>query len=150
MSIKLRPVREDQCYLLFKWANDETVRRNSFNSHEIDYEEHKKWFESKIKSPNTFIYIGYNDEGTPVGQIRVDVEEGIGVIDYSIDKRYRGQGYGTQLLKEIVLKFRNEGRRVQKLLGKVKMENVPSRRAFQKAGYKCIKRNGIVEYYIEL
>ncbi|WP_427338100.1 GNAT family N-acetyltransferase [Caloranaerobacter sp. DY30410] len=150
MNIKLVPVKEEHCDLLFKWVNDETVRKNSFNTNEIDYEQHKKWFENKIKSSNTFIYICYIDKKIPIGQIRVDMEDGIGFIDYSIDKKYRGQGYGTKLLKEIVNKFKNEVRNIRRLVGKVKIENIPSQKAFAKAGYRHEKKNDYIEYYIDL
>jgi RimJ/RimL family protein N-acetyltransferase len=150
MGFELIPVTEEHCDLLFKWANDETVRKNAFNIRKISYEEHKKWFKNKIESPNTFIYICYINKEIPIGQIRIDIEDGIGIIDYSIDKEYRGQGYGTKLLEEIVKKLKNEDKGIIMLVGKVKMENIPSQRAFEKAGYRCDKQKDFVEYYFHL
>ncbi|WP_158002136.1 hypothetical protein [Clostridium botulinum] len=38
---KLRKVNEKDCEPLFQWANDKEVRKNSFNTEDIIYEEHR-------------------------------------------------------------------------------------------------------------
>ena len=80
MTIKLVPVKEEHCDLLFSWVNDEMVRKNSFNTEPITYQEHTRWFKNKLNSDRSFIFICYVGE-RPVGQIRVDVDNNTGLIN---------------------------------------------------------------------
>ncbi|HBI93809.1 MAG TPA: hypothetical protein DDY58_16075, partial [Terrisporobacter glycolicus] len=95
--ISLRSANYEDCTLLFKWANDSQVRKNAFSTNNIDLESHIKWYENKMNDENTRIFIVLKDN-VEVGQIRVDISDNKGFIDYSIDKNYRGQGIGTQIL----------------------------------------------------
>ena len=49
--IKLRKASTKDCRLIWKWSNDQEVRTESFASDPIPYQDHCKWFESKITSP---------------------------------------------------------------------------------------------------
>lgn len=146
MSIELRQVQEEDCDLLFHWANDEAVRHNAFNTNSIAYEDHKEWFYRKICSCSSFIYICCA-EGEPIGQLRIDVEENMGVISYSIAKEYRGNGYGTKLLEEVIGLVKRSNIKVSKVVGRVKHSNIPSQKAFDKAGYESVKKKDFIEYY---
>jgi len=97
LDVYLRKAEERDVDLLFRWANDESVRQNSFHTEPIPYEDHKKWYAEKLKSNNSIIYIYYSG-GESVGQVRVDVEGNIGTINYSIDGAYRSQGHGKKML----------------------------------------------------
>lgn len=144
LSIDLRLVKREDCDLLFSWVNEEAVRRNAFNSNLISYEEHKKWFENKLKDENSIIYICYIQDKV-IGQIRVDITGCSGVIDYSIAKEFRGKGYGTEVLKEITKELKRSRPWINRLAGRVKHNNSPSEKAFKKAGYDW----KITEDYIE-
>ncbi len=39
---------------------------------------------------------------TPVGQIRLDKEGDVWVLDYSIDKKYRGKGFGKKIIQLVL------------------------------------------------
>ena len=80
MILTLRKAKEDDCDLLYRWANDPKVRKNSFNKEKIDYEEHKKWFENKLNSDKSYMFI-LKDE-VPLGQIRIDIEDNIGFYQF--------------------------------------------------------------------
>ena len=43
-EIYLRLVDDKDMKLLFDWRNDEVVRKNSFSTEPIDWEEHVSWF----------------------------------------------------------------------------------------------------------
>ena len=70
----------------------------------ISFEEHKQWFEEKIHSENCEIYIAYEDE-TPVGQVRLEYEDDIAHISYSVDKNQRGKGYGEKIILSAEKKY---------------------------------------------
>lgn len=138
--IDFREINIRDCELLFKWVNEKSVRKNSNTPELIKLENHIEWFNNKINDENCkiFIIIKNNIE---VGQIRVEILKDIGIIDYSIDKMFRGQGIGTEALKFIKLKLNNIN-----LVGMVKKENKPSIKAFENAGYKKIDNGDYIEF----
>ena len=128
--LKLCIATFDNAELLFDWANDNTVRRNSLSTRGILWEEHLKWFGSKLHSQSK-IYLLYNDK-IPVGQIRFDFINEFWVIDYSIDEKYRGKGFGKIILELAIKKFKKG----DTLKAKVKNENISSLKIFQKIGFE--------------
>lgn len=129
--------------LLYKWANDEVVRNNSFNCKKISYLEHKKWFEEKLKTDNSDIYIYYfKDE--PVGQIRLDYQDDMALIDFSIDKARRGKGHGTRILD--LIESADKKKIFNNYVGRVKYNNIASQRGFEKMGYKRSDKETYIEY----
>lgn len=138
--VKLRVANKNDCELLFKWANDRTVRQNSFNTQDISFDTHIKWFNSKIDDQNTIIFI-ITIEDKDVGQIRIDIQDNIGTINYSIDNKYRGRGIGTKalvIIKEIMKDI--------KIVGYVKKDNIASIKAFEKAGYEKKEYEEYIEF----
>lgn len=125
----------NDCDLIFRWANDQLVRRNAFNSGNIDYESHCKWYSSKMKSPTVRIIIFFERE-QPVGQLRLELIKQEILIDYSVDEAYRGKGLGVEILKlakKISLTYFSEN---FDLVGKVMKYNEVSKHAFARAGYE--------------
>jgi spore coat polysaccharide biosynthesis protein SpsF len=145
MVMELKRANEGDCNLLFGWVNDFEVRKNSFNNNIVEYNNHVKWFYDRISSVNCVIYIAFVNKA-PIGQIRIDIKGKEGVISFSIDERFRGNGYGTLMLITVVDVLCNEKVDINKLSGKVQNDNAASKIAFEKAGYKLIYTNGYSEY----
>jgi len=135
----------DDCRLLFDWANDEEVRANAIHMDQIRWEDHLVWFEKKIRSEQTKIFIMTVDK-LPIGQIRYDLNENNEwIIDYSIATEHRGKGYGYYLLKETANKVKKSI-----LIALVKQANLPSQILFEKSGFDLISKEiGIneISYY---
>ncbi len=144
MDFYIKEATKEDCLLLYNWVNEESVRQNSFNSNIIDYEEHIIWFNDKLSSKNCTINIFYLNN-TPIGQIRLEIINNIGEIDYSIRPESRGKGYGNILIKmfEEKIKLNNE---VKILKGKVKKSNLKSQKVFEKNEYKNNINNEYIEY----
>jgi RimJ/RimL family protein N-acetyltransferase len=127
---KLVEATKGDCQLLYRWTNEVEVRRNSFNTNKVSYEDHINWFMNKLNSKDTFIYI-FKNKKESIGVIRLEkLECKSMLINYSIDSNYRSQGYATKLLQLIKIKFKD-----YTLVGEVKKNNIGSIKAFQKAGY---------------
>ena len=138
MKIKqafLRNVNQNDVELLYGWRNDEEVRKNSFSEEVIEFKTHSSWFDKTLCREDVFLYI-LVDCGNNVGQIRLNVENKIGIISYSIDKRYRNNGYGTKILQLVEDKIISGDIGVTELQGLVKISNIASQKAFEKMGYK--------------
>ncbi|MBI4644486.1 MAG: UDP-2,4-diacetamido-2,4,6-trideoxy-beta-L-altropyranose hydrolase, partial [Deltaproteobacteria bacterium] len=56
-TITLRAAVKDDCRMLWEWANDPEVRKNSFSSDPIPWEQHVSWFESKLRDPGYLFFI---------------------------------------------------------------------------------------------
>lgn len=139
--IYLRKATYEDMETLFNWANDIEVRKNSFNQNLINLENHIKWFNNKLKDDDSYIFIIYDDEGNDIGQFRVDVENKIGLIDYSVDKKYRGLGIGKNILILIKEKFKDIV-----LIGRVKYNNISSIKSFENAGFKRFDKDNHIEF----
>lgn len=144
MVIEFRPAKEEDLDMLFSWVNDEAVRENSFNNNKVQYSDHKAWFQKKMKSSDTRIYICF-EEGKAIGQIRIDIEGCTGIIDYSVAREFRGRGYGTEMLNYIVTTTKGDTS-IYKLIGRVKYGNLASQTAFRKAGFQREDLKEYIEY----
>ncbi|WZL73746.1 GNAT family N-acetyltransferase [Clostridiaceae bacterium 35-E11] len=134
MKISLEKADFSHLSLVYVWANDPQTRKSSFNTEEISLEDHTKWYTEKMESSTCEILIMYTDE-IPVGQIRAEYEVDHLLISYSIDKTYRGQGYGKLLLKLFEEYIMTEKDLKTTIVGKVKYDNIPSIKAFEANGY---------------
>lgn len=134
----LREAQPSDLDLLFKWANDELVRRNAFNTKKIPYEEHKKWFKKLLDDSSQVQFIMLL-ENEPVGQARLSVNMEEAEIDYSIAVEKRGMGYGKILIQLVQEAVYNKYTSIKKLTAKVKMSNM--------ASICCFRKNGFSEIY---
>ena len=141
MKLYLRKATENDVDILFKWANDEVVRKNSFCTEKIKYEDHLAWFDKLLKDSNRMqLILEQNDEGqiNLIGQIRLSLEENgtQAEIGYSVDSSYRGMGYGKQMLRMAAAELQREYPKISRLIAKVKPNNVASYKAFIDTGFE--------------
>lgn len=143
MDTYLRKATEADKDLLFRWANDETVRKNAFSMKRIPYQEHCAWFAHALDCDTIGLYI-YMQGETPVGQIRVNAAGNEAEISYSVDMVHRGQGHGTAMVALLNEQVRKDFPNVKILTAKVKTQNQVSRSVFQKNGfssyYECFSK----------
>jgi RimJ/RimL family protein N-acetyltransferase len=136
-GLRLRAMRQNDCRLLWEWANDPRVREASFSGAAIPWEEHKLWFASKMRDPDCRILVAEDSQGRPVGQFRVDWRtDQDGEVDVSVSSECRGAGYGAVLIDYGVSSAFAE--RGERLHAHVKKENQASRRAFEQAGFTAL------------
>lgn len=148
-EVSLQEAEEKDCEMLFVWVNDPVVRRNAFQSAHIPFERHREWFRKVLEDNTVRQYILYHRQ-IPVGQIRLNIENGVGFIDYSIAPEMRGFGFGGLALKLIKDKTKIEITDVTKLVGQVKYENIASIKAFEGCGYMRTEKEAYIEFSLEL
>jgi RimJ/RimL family protein N-acetyltransferase len=134
-NASLRRATNEDAELYFHWANDPDVRANSYQTADIDWGDHVKWFESTIASSEYALYL-YSISEKPAGQIRLRITEKKAVISYSVAHDFRGKGLGTWMLTHISILTRVAHPQVRQLEGWVKKNNVASLKAFQSGGYQ--------------
>lgn len=144
LSSHLRKANINDCELLFKWANDRDVRINAITKDPIVWENHLKWFNTKITSDKTRMFI-LEIDGNPFGQIRYDLQDNEWVVDYSISTEMRGKGLGKVILKMSLPYFNG-----QIIKAFVHEKNIPSQLVFKLLGFsqtEIVEFNS--EFYIE-
>ena len=104
--LNFRNAKIDDIKLYYSWANDESVRKQSFNSKKIYFEVHQKWFESKIQDENCLMLIFIDTECIEVGQVRIQKENNSeALIGISVSVEQRGKGYSIEMLKKASITY---------------------------------------------
>ena len=124
-----RPVQKDDCLKIFNLANDDEVRRFSFNSDKIPLNEHKIWFKNILNDDSVKFYV-LEYKNDLIGQLRLDFDEKYPVISISLNKSYRGLGLSKILL--------NKGLNLVegKVVAYIKKDNFRSISFFKSMGFK--------------
>lgn len=132
MKLNFRQIDQNDIDLLFRWINDPVVRSQSYNTDLISYQEHVSWFEKKILSHKSTMFIFCVDK-EPMGLVRFDKLQSETVIGILIDANFRGLGLAARMLIISIEKY------VQKqkasIFAYIKIENKASEKAFIKAGF---------------
>lgn len=129
-ALKMRKAGMEDMMLYFDWANDETTRQNAIHTSQISLEEHRSWFTKKIHDKDSKLFVFSTDEND-IGQLRLDRDGNDWIISYTVDKRFRGQGWGKIIVQQII---RNFPQLSMKAL--VKEGNIPSVKIFERCGFR--------------
>ena len=150
-KIYLRRVKETDMKLLFDWRNNELVRKNSFCMDPVEWNEHVKWFNTTLVKSSVLFFILICKE-QEVGQIRIDLElDNTAIINYSIAEKYRGFGYGKQILHLAETELYGRVKNKYMLKALVKENNISSQVAFERLGYILQNTNrDIFKTYIKI
>jgi UDP-2,4-diacetamido-2,4,6-trideoxy-beta-L-altropyranose hydrolase len=132
--LRLRPVCAEDMRMTWDWANDPEARAVSFSTAPIPWEDHVRWFGSRLGDAMQRMFIGETPDGAPVGLVRFELSASYAVISVSIDRASRGEGYGRWLIWRASLEIlRHPG--VREVYAYIKSENAASIRVFESAGF---------------
>ncbi len=145
IKLHIRKAEWTDVDLLFDWANDIEVRKNSFNIADIEYEGHKRWFIDCIQDESIDVYLCCLNTA-PVGQVRLNYNNETAIISYSIAKKYRGQGLGRIIMRLIEAEVITSRPDIKYLFASVKLDNIASQRIFENSGYEREHINGKNEH----
>ena len=89
-TLEIRNANIKDVDLLFRWSNDELVRKQSFVSDTIPYEGHCSWYNAKLEDENSIMFI-LEINAIPAGVVRFELnEESLKpVIENNINIRHR-------------------------------------------------------------
>jgi UDP-2,4-diacetamido-2,4,6-trideoxy-beta-L-altropyranose hydrolase len=130
-----RKATSDDRIPLFLLANDPDVRNNSFNTHQILFEDHCKWFEKTLTNKQRVLYVFYWSREL-IGQVRFDKEQGNAIVSISVSKMFRGCGLAAEMLKKTIIEIKNEWKDILSLTAYVKNGNRASQLSFLRSGFK--------------
>lgn len=136
-KLSFRKAVERDKELLLEWANEEETRRQSFQMHQITFEEHDQWFWKTMRDKTILILIFCLDE-VPIGSMRFSVEGIRATLSYTIDCYYRGHGFGKEMIRMAVA-YADQYLAVETLEAKTKKDNFPSQNILLANGFKLMK-----------
>ncbi|MCC5946010.1 MAG: UDP-2,4-diacetamido-2,4,6-trideoxy-beta-L-altropyranose hydrolase [Bernardetiaceae bacterium] len=146
LMMHIRKANIEDMKLYFDWANDIEVRQNSIHTEPIVWENHQRWFLNKLQSEHTRLYV-FEIQSNPIGQLRIDFQENIGLINYALDTRYRGLGLGKLMVQKTMKELKMEGRTI-KLKAQVKQTNIASLKVFEQLGFALENQeNGLLTFF---
>lgn len=129
--IRLRAAAWQDVKKIFELSNDPEVRKQSIHTAPIVWEEHQKWFSSRIQNTQNPFYIVETEAGEFVGQVRFDRVENEIIISVSLKAEWRGKGLSPQIIRKSI-----ETAGLTRVSAYIKGTNIPSRKAFVQAGFK--------------
>lgn len=140
MEISFVPADECHLQMVYEWVNDPLVRKQSFKSEPIPFQDHQQWFRREISDPGSCYLIFYAGKNNPIGQVRISRKgEGEAVIGVLINAENRGKGYSSVIIKMASDYFIQRFPSVA-IEAYIKEENLPSYKAFTEAGYVWLKK----------
>ena len=131
MKLKLREVKISDIKKIYQWRDKS--REMMFQTQPISWKEHEDFWTQRLKNNNacSFIIIC---EGNEVGLLRLDKKEEFEEVGIIIDKQFQGKGIGAIALKKLAEVVKTH--EVKRLVARIKPENIYSKKAFEKAGFK--------------
>jgi len=130
----LRPVDTEDGELLWRWANDEETRAQSFSSEMIPWDDHEKWMDERLNNSNCKLWIAVDPCEAPIGQIRFDRAGDVARVSVSISPEHRGRGYASELIRIASERILRECW-ARAVLAEIKATNRRSIAAFSAAGF---------------
>lgn len=120
--------------MLWEWVNDPAVRASAFSTDSVPWIGHQGWFARRLADNDCVIFIGLDEGGIPVGQVRFEGDLERATVSVSIAPNHRGKGYAPLLLRLAVAALFDDPR-WQTVQAWIKPGNLASRHSFERAGF---------------
>lgn len=132
--LRLRRAAEEDCQMLFRWANNPEVRQASFSSEVVSWETHVAWFRGQLQNDGNLFFVVETETGRPIGQVRFSLTRGEATISTSVDSTARAKGFGSAAIA-LASRHVMEQSDVKLIHAYIKPGNSLSQQAFAHAGY---------------
>ena len=132
MQITLRAVSEKDLKKIYDWRNQPSIREASLTTHEISWEEHQKYWNSRFQNAEAYSLIIVLDR-TDVGLVRLDHLKNSYEVHILLSYGHQGKGIGSKALEEAKEFAKSKG--IAKLCAKIKPDNIASQKIFEKNGF---------------
>lgn len=150
-DIFLRKANQSDCRDIYEWRNNLSSREMSLNSEVIKFEDHKLWFRHIIESSEHFAVICSNNLKEKIGIVRFALDENAGHVSINLNPSKRGKGLSRACLANAIDFFLLHVPKCKKLLAKVKVTNLPSKKIFESCGFTELEIiKDVITYVYEL
>jgi UDP-2,4-diacetamido-2,4,6-trideoxy-beta-L-altropyranose hydrolase len=139
-AVTLRPAGAADSPSIWRWRNDPDTRAASFDSAEIPWDQHERWFSGSLGRADRKVYI-VEARTHPAGVTRLDIVESEAAVSINLAPEWRGLGLGPVALGALAdLAYGALGLRTLRAF--VKADNLASLSAFARAGFSETHRGG--------
>jgi RimJ/RimL family protein N-acetyltransferase len=137
MKIQIRKALVKDARFFYELRNEKTARKNFFDTKDIKYNDHLKWYKNKLKKKNVIFLVALISASKKIGTIRYETDKIFTDISINISKEFRNHGYGSKIIKlsEKFLKKKII------IISRIKNKNKVSVKIFKKNNYKIIKND---------
>lgn len=129
MEITIRNVDAQDWDFILSLRNDRNYSKFFYTQEQISKNSHYQYMEKQKTNTKFFNWIicyGKND----VGYVRILNND----VSIMIQKKYHGKGIGVNTLSLIEIEAKKLG--IKKLVGRIMIDNISSKRIFEKNNYK--------------
>lgn len=144
--ITFRKITPADSNLLFAWRNDPDSIAQSLTTSSVTPEEHARWYERKLCDPTALLLICEKD-AKPCGHIRFDRIDDQFLISFVVAPEFRGQGLAVDILSGGVKVCNAQHPEIRIFKAQVKLLNVASLKAFNRAGFKQVSKDDSIACY---
>ena len=132
-AICLRAVILEDAALLLSWVNDpDSLAQKRQTAEPISEATHEVWLSRRLADPATLMRI-VECNGEAQGQVRLQADDGVAVIDIYVRPQARGAGVASAAIRQACAMFAPELANVVR--AEVKVDNLTSRRLFEGLGF---------------
>ena len=136
-KISLRRASEADLPILLGWRQELDASSVQSGAGETQAAEHLEWF-TRMEREGAQIWIS-EISGLPVGQVRIhrDQQSQRDVLSYSVDQLFRGRGFGTSMLNQVL----NRSESPNEVWAKVHTSNIPSLKTLSTCGFRVMHQD---------
>ena len=135
MKIQLKKASLKDASFFYELRNETTARKNFFNTKNLKYQDHLKWYKKKLRKKNIIFLIALIGSSKKIGMIRYDIGPIFTNISINISKEFRSLGYGSKIIKQSEKFLKKE----TIIISRIKKKNKASIKIFKKNNYRVFK-----------
>jgi spore coat polysaccharide biosynthesis protein SpsF len=137
MKIKIKKASINDGSFFYELRNEKSARKNSFNTKNIKYNDHLKWYKKKIKKKIAIFLVALSNNSEKIGTVRYETNKIFTDISINISKKFRNLGFGSKIIKESEKFLKKKAI----IISRIKSNNKSSIKIFKRNNYKVIKNN---------
>jgi spore coat polysaccharide biosynthesis protein SpsF len=99
MKIKIRRASVKDAIFFYELRNEKAARKNFFNTKNIKYNDHLKWYKKKLKKKEVIFLVASINNSQKIATVRYETEKIFTNISINISKKFRNLGYGSKIIK---------------------------------------------------
>lgn len=138
----LRKAEIEDSDLLLAWRNDEATRTNSLDSAPVHPDEHARWLDLTLRSPERTLLI-IEESGIPAGTVRIDsLPDRTTELSWTIAPEWRGKGIGKRAVRQVIDEHPD-----CVFVAQIKTTNTASIRIAEYAGFRFQREENGVRFF---
>ena len=146
-KINLKKTTISDINAIYKWINNSSVRKNSFNSEKISKKKHVFFWKKNLNSKKYLSYtlFFHNKKDQACGLFSAKLYKRYFLINYLIAPKFRNLGLSGPLLRRGVKKL-NIYKKNIRIVAKVKKNNIRSILSLHSAGFMmCVEMKSYIK-----